>query len=62
MKQYNSLVMKKSIINDEFTIICEENYLITIQEGINCYNLFNNSPNINSTYTECSWSTNFNVY
>ena len=47
MKQYNSLVMKKSIINDEFTLICEENYLITISEGIHCEKYLNSTENIN---------------
>ena len=36
MKQYNSLVMKKSIINDDYTIICDENFLMTVSEGIEC--------------------------
>ncbi len=61
MLNYNSLVMKKSIINDEFTVICEENFLVTIGEGIVCGNGTNNSQIIENG-SSCLWQTTFNVY
>lgn len=38
MQHYNSLVMKKTIINDELAVTCEEDFLVVVSEGIRCEN------------------------